>query len=522
LFVSTGVCAAADCPLANAGISGLYVRSMDQVLRLEPEQIDLATAALIISEYWSDLVHGRRYLSRLDDMAYEIRRRLEQKGLGTSYKAVSVINEYLFDELGFKSVKEASDPNDLFLHTVLDKKRGYCLSLSVLYLALGERLGLELHGVVVPGHFFVRYDDGRVRFNIETTSKGGFAPDEHYMEKFSVPEGRESIYMLNLDEIQTLGCFFNNLGNSYTAIGDTESAQAALEQAVAINPSLSESRVNLGNIYLNRGEVTEALYEYQAALRINPNDPKTRNNLGNAYMQNGWFNEAIGEYTQAIRLDPNFVDPYKNLAGAYIKQDMYSMALSKLRQVIALWPNDASLYVHLGGVYSVMDRCDEAIFQYNKALRIDRNSAEAYYGMALCYNKSGMVAEEIDAYKSALAINPNMAAALANLGNAYFAGKDYDAAIEQYKKAVRIRPDDGTVRYNLGLAYSNKSDYEDAAAQYSKAVEAEPDMAEAYSGLAFVYYKLKKYDLALDHIRTAEDLGIEIDENLLRAIEKKL
>ena len=135
--------------------------------------------------------------------------RLKAKGPGATYRAVGVINEYLFDELGFKSIQQASDPNDLFLHSVLDRKQGYCLSLSILYLSLGERLGLPLYGVVVPSHFFVRYDDGRIRFNIETTGKGGNASDEHYIKKFKVPQGdHDSIYMLNLNKMQTLGCFF--------------------------------------------------------------------------------------------------------------------------------------------------------------------------------------------------------------------------------------------------------------------------------------------------------------------------
>ncbi len=532
-------------PLANEGKSGLYARSIEQVLRLGPEEVDLATAALIISERWSDLVYGRQCLSRLDDMAYEIRGRLERKGMGGGYKAVTVINEYLFDELGYKSLAEASDPNDLFLHTVLEKKRGYCLSLSVLYLSIGERLGLPLYGVVVPGHFFVRYDDGRVRFNIETTSKGGYAPDEHYMEKFNVPDDRDSIYMLNLDKIQTLGCFFNNLGNSYSLIGDVESAESALELAAKINPSLSESRVNLGNIYLNKGLVREAIYEYQSALRFNPNDAKTHNNLGNAYSRNGWFNDAVSEYSRSIKLDPNFADAYKNLAGVYIKQDMFGLALSQLRRAIDLWPNDASLYVQLGGVYSQMDRCNEAMFQYEKALRIDlplrlasqdaaagRNSADlsavasakadAYFGIALCHNKLGSVEDEIDAYKKALAIKPDMVAALANLGNAYFSKKDYAGAAEQYKKAAAIKPQDGTIRYNLGVAYSNIGDYQKAEAAYQRAVDVQPEMGDAYKGLAFVCYKLKKYDLAWEHVQKAEELGIEIDPQLQEAINNKL
>ncbi|MFZ0035167.1 MAG: transglutaminase family protein, partial [Sedimentisphaerales bacterium] len=224
LFFMAAASFSKDEPLANDDKEGLYARSIEQVLRLDNEEVDLATAVLIVSEQWSDVVAGRRYLTDLDDMALEIRAKLKEKGLRADFRAIPVINEYLFDELGFQPVSDANDPSDLFLHSVMDRKRGYCLSLSVLYLSLGERLGLPLYGVVVPGHFFVRYDDGRTRFNIETTSKGGYADDEHYINKFKVPKDNDSIYMTNLNKIQTLGCFFNNLGNSYNEVGNTEQA----------------------------------------------------------------------------------------------------------------------------------------------------------------------------------------------------------------------------------------------------------------------------------------------------------
>ena len=509
--------------LANEDLSGLYARSIEQVLRLEPEEVDLATAALIISEQWSDMVHGRRYLSQLDDMAYEILERLEDEKLLESYKAIAVINKYLFEELGFESISEASNPNDLFLHTVLDKRRGYCLSLSILYLSLGERLGLPLYGVVVPGHFFVRYDDGQVRFNIETTGKGGYASDEHYIEKFNVPEGDDdSIYMLNLDKIQTLGCFFNNLGNSYSDIGDTDSSQMALEIAVDINPSLAESHTNLGNIYLKKGWIKEAVKEYRAALEIKRDDAKTHNNLGNAYFQQEWWNDAISEYSKSVNLDPNFIDAYKNLSSAYCRKEMYETAGSWLRQALSLEPEDAGLYKQLGDVYSQMGGYKEAIIQYEKALRLDGDLAEAYYGLGFCCNKLGLFEEEIVAYKEALAIKPDMVAALVNLGGAYFAKQDYDTAIEFYSRAVRIKPEDSTIRYNLGAVYSNKEDYQQAVIEYRKAIEVEPRMGDAHKGLGLAYYKLEKYDLAAEHIKTAKVLGVEVAEELLAAIEDKL
>ncbi len=522
LLIAGQVLFGRDRRLANEDKSGLYAKSIEQVLRLEEEEVDLATAALIVSEQWSDLVYGRRYLLDLDDMALEILDRLEAKGLGVDYRAIAVINEYLFDELGFKSVKEASDPDELFLHSVLDKKRGYCLSLSILYLSLGERLGLPLYGVVVPEHFFVRYDDGRVRFNIETTAKGGSAPDEHYVEEFKVPEDDEGVYMLNLNKIQTLGCLFNNLGNTYSEVGNIDAALLALERAVEINPSLAESRTNLGNIYLRKDRVEDAIYEYRAALKIKPEDAKTHNNLGNAYMRKEWFNDAVSEYSYSVELDPNFAEAYKNLASAYCKQGMFGQALSQLRQAVGLEPEDASLYSQMGMVYHGMGSYEDAIFQYEKALRIKRDLADAHYGLGLCYSKLGRVKDEIGAYKKALAIEPDMVAAMANLGNAYFNQKKYDAAIEQYRRAVRVKPDDGGLRYNLGAAYSNKGEYQQAVIEYRKAIELKPEMGDAHNGLAFAYFKLEKYDLAAEHIGIAEELGAEISAELLAAIEDEL
>ncbi|MBL7189531.1 MAG: tetratricopeptide repeat protein [Phycisphaerae bacterium] len=510
-------------PLANENKSGLYARSIEQVLRLREDEVDLATAALIVSEHWSDMVYGRRYLSRLDDMALEIRDRLRRGGRRVNSRAIPVINDYLFNELRFKSIAEANDPNSLFLHTVMDEKRGYCLSLSVLYLAIAERIGLPLYGVVVPGHFFVRYDDGRMRFNIETTSNGGTASDEHYINKFNVPPGgNDSIYMKNLNKIQTLGCFFNNLGNSYSDVGNMDAALMAFEQAVEINPTLSESRANLGNIYLKKDLVREAIDEYLTALQINPNDAKTHNNLGNAYTQRDSLVLAIDEYQRAIALDPSFADAHKNLAIVYSREKRYGRAIAQLNRALDLDSNDAGCYNQFGDVYSQMNDYEQAISRYKKALRIKQDFVDPHYGLALCYNKLGLVSDEIWEYQQILAIKPDMLAALVNLGNAYFSLNKYSRAIEYYNKAVRIKPDEAMVHYNLGAAYSKSSKHTEAITAYLKAVQIDPEIGDAHYGLAFGFYHAKKYDLAWTHIKIAQKLGVEVTEDQLKAIESRL
>jgi len=509
--------------LANVGKAGLYVRSLDQVLRLRDDEMDLATATLIASEYWSDLVQGRRYLNELDQMALEIRARVRQQQLRMGFRAIPIINDYLFNDLGFKPISQADDPNDLFLHSVMDKRQGYCLSLSILYLALAERLGLELYGVVVPGHFFVRYDAGNVRFNIETTSGGASPPDDHYMVKFNVPDnGHDTIYMKNLSKRQTLGCFFNNLGNVYNDAGDMDTGMRALERAVAINPTLSESRANLGNVYLQKGRVDDAVRQYRAALRLNPNDPKTHNNLGNAYMELNRFDEAEISYLRSLERDPNFTDAYRNLALAYTRQEKYGDALTYLNEATVLEPGDPQLRNQLADVYYRIGEYDKAVTEFRAALGIERNLSEAHYGLGLCFRELDRVAEEIRAYKDALRIQPDMLAALVNLGNAYFGLKDYDAAIQQYRLAAAAKPDDAWILFNLGSAYSNSEDFDKAVQAYLKAVKLSPEIGDAHHGLAYGFYRLKNYELAWKHIDLARKLGVQVPNEEIEAIRSQL
>jgi len=527
LLVICSICMGlADCsllagPLANNNKPGTYARSIEQILKYNSKDIDLGTAAMIISEQWSENVLGRQYIFELDKMAHKILKELRERGREANYKAIDVINDYLYGELGFTTVDNADDPEDLFLHSVLDNKRGYCLSLSVLYLSLAERIGLELYGVVVPGHFFIRYDDGDVRFNIETTSRGAIMSDEHYIKKFNIPQDSD-IYMKNLDKRQTLGCFFNNLGNSYSEVGDVEMAMTALEKSIEITPSLAESRTNLGNIYLAKGKTGLAIDLYQSALEINLNDSKVYNNLANAYMQTGLTAKAIEFYKLSQSLDRDFVDTYKNLARAYIINGDYDDALSQLHRGEIRSPKDPNIFYFMGEVYVKKEQLSEAIYNYEKALRLKPDYAEAYCGIALCHNMSGQVDDEIYYYKKAISVQPEMAAAMVNLGNAYFSKEKFEAAVEQYKKAVTLIDDDDRIYYNLGAAYSNLKLYPEAIEQYSKAIEINSQNADAHNGLGFIYYHQGKYRTAWKYITKAKQLGYDVDPQLYDAIESRL
>ncbi len=537
--------------------SGLYVNSVEKALQLSDDDIDIATAVLLIGKRWDPAMNIADYRGRIGEMALAVLDRLDgHSPLSNGRRTVQIINKLLFDELGFAPVNNADDPQDLFLNSVLDNKKGYCLSLSILYLSIAERLELPVYGVVVPGHFFVRYADNSKSFNIETTQKGASPSDEHYIKEFKVPQDKQqAVYMRNLGKKETIGCFFNNLANVYFDLNNIETAYYYQQKAVDINPLLAEARSNLGNILLKKNMVDFAIQQYQAALKINPADAKTHHNLANAYHKNSLFDDAIEQYNIALSLDPNFIEIYKGLAQVYHSKGLTDKAIDILKKAIDVNSHDADVYTTLAGIYQDKQKYDQAISNYRLALTFKNDSipaayglayayfqnqmyydaieqfravlfynpdnAKAYFGLGLTYNKLGWAEDQIAAYQNAIKADPNMVSAWQNLAQAYMSQKQYVLAVRAYQEVIKQNPS-ADIFYNLAVAYSLQQQYSEAQKYYLKAVELQPDYPAAHNNLAITFYMLGQYEQALKHAQIAKEQGFKVSEDLLEQLHKIL
>jgi regulator of sirC expression with transglutaminase-like and TPR domain len=63
---------------------------------------------------------------------------------------------YLFESLGFRGdTRDYGDPENSFLDSVLERRVGIPISLAVMMMEIGRRIGVPVHGVGMPGHFLV-------------------------------------------------------------------------------------------------------------------------------------------------------------------------------------------------------------------------------------------------------------------------------------------------------------------------------------------------------------------------------
>jgi regulator of sirC expression with transglutaminase-like and TPR domain len=117
---------------------------------------DIAPAALAIARVEYPALDPEPYLDRIDAMGGNAADRLAGVSVASS-EAITILNEYLFEEEGFSGNRERyEDPRNSFLNEVLDRRRGIPISLAVIYMEVARRAGLEITGVNFPGHFLVR------------------------------------------------------------------------------------------------------------------------------------------------------------------------------------------------------------------------------------------------------------------------------------------------------------------------------------------------------------------------------
>lgn len=126
-----------------------------EVVGQEDARIDLARACLMIAQDVYPQLDVERYMTEIERMALRLRGRLPPSG--EAEERIVALNDYLFADLGYLgNIDDYYDPRNSYLNEVIDRKTGIPITLSVLYLEVGRRIGLPLEGVSFPGHFLVR------------------------------------------------------------------------------------------------------------------------------------------------------------------------------------------------------------------------------------------------------------------------------------------------------------------------------------------------------------------------------
>ena len=256
--------------MKNADADALF-----ELAQLENDRIDLAEGALLIAkDAYADL-DIEVYLQRLDQMAAELQAQIGWEA--DTSEQIHHLNRYLFEEQGFagSSQDRYYDQRNSYLNEVLERKVGIPITLSVVYMEVGKRIGLPLVGVGFPGHFIVKHRD--LETVIDPFEGGKVLSDDNLSERLtqifreSVPMQPQFLQAVTNKEI--LARMLRNLKQIHFRQEEYEKAVKAGERITWLDPQAAQDYRDLGYLYYQIDAYAKSLSAFNTYLRLSDEPP---------------------------------------------------------------------------------------------------------------------------------------------------------------------------------------------------------------------------------------------------------
>jgi tetratricopeptide (TPR) repeat protein len=333
---------------------------------LKGEDVDIAAEWLQISKTLNPKLDSRACSLSLQAL---VERLASSATLGrTAQERCRLIGAELFEKEGFHFVTgEQFFSADSFL----DGRKGNCLSLSLIYLCVAQKMRLPLYLVQAPNHAFVRYESSSDFFNIETTEMGKLYPTDEYLREF-LEEGKfrqiGGAHLKSLPYPRVIGILTHQLGCSLRDQGKGELAIQKFQSAIEINPEFPESYYSWGKILASMKKDAEACDQYRLTTERNPNDATAYFEWGVSLSFLGKYQEACDKLGRSLEINPKDVRIYFNLAQAFSGMGKYAEACQISEKALTMDPRFWPGLFNYGLQLSKMGKNSEARIRLKEAL----------------------------------------------------------------------------------------------------------------------------------------------------------
>jgi regulator of sirC expression with transglutaminase-like and TPR domain len=230
------------------------------VLKKDDLHIELARACLMIAQGAYPGLDVERYMSELESLALRLRARLKNT-VGVEERVIG-LNEFLYEELGYwGNTDDYYDPRNSYLNEVIDRKTGIPITLAIVYMEIGRRIGLPLEGVSFPGHFLLRLRLRGGMLILDPFSGGAPQSEPELRRRLQrvIPEGVAddvSVAELPLDQFlepasnrQILARLLRNLKGIYRETDKPERLLDVLNRMLVVTPDAAAELRDRGFTY---------------------------------------------------------------------------------------------------------------------------------------------------------------------------------------------------------------------------------------------------------------------------------
>lgn len=277
-------------------MSDAVLEKFKGIVTAKDENINLVEAALVIASNEYPGLDTDACLRTLVVMADELQ--LLVMGCDDTGDIIETMNRYLYDELGFSgNLTNFNDPRNSYFNEVLDRRLGIPLTLSMLYMELGNRIGLHIRGVSFPGHFLVKLERDNRELILDPFAGG---------------------IILEEDELRQRLKHFSRAGRRRWDL--QQLLKPAGNRAI-----LARMLRNLKNIYFEAEDFEHALEMVNFLLILKPAEVSEIRDRAYIHDQLDCFRAAIDDYQQYLLLSPRADD------ASYIQSRLTDLKLSAER-----------------------------------------------------------------------------------------------------------------------------------------------------------------------------------------------
>ncbi|MBZ5639815.1 MAG: tetratricopeptide repeat protein [Acidobacteriia bacterium] len=240
------------------------------------EDFDLLEACLLVAAEEFPGLDVAAEADRVDAMGRQARPGVAP--LANFFARLDAMRTFLFDELGFRgNADQFDDPRNSFLNEVLNRRAGIPITLSILYVEVARRAGIEASGVALPGHFVVRVGDATRATFVDPFHGGHVITEDDCRELSAKTTGRASLFrqemLLGASAPAILARLLHNLKRVYLAREDYSRAHAAVDRLLIVSPDDHSEIRDRGFLHAHLGRNGAAVADLEAYLSLAPRAP---------------------------------------------------------------------------------------------------------------------------------------------------------------------------------------------------------------------------------------------------------
>ena len=255
-------------------------------------------------------------------------------------------------------------------------------------------------------------------------------------------------------------------------------------QTRQVNKHLADARQ-----FREEGLTDSSLSAFSLALEVNPKLTEAHMGMGEIFRERGDYDLAQQSYDAAVGIEPDNFKAHYFLGLTHQLAGDAKQAVQTYLQALAISPQDFQANRDIASSYLQLGLPDTALPYARLSTKVNPESQPAWSNLAATYSLLGRYEEAIDAYRTANELGELADPVLLGLADAHIRLGNYPRAINTLNSLILSSPS-ATAHERLGYAYFKLRRYEDALDQYESALKIDAQDVAALNGAGACYMTL--------------------------------